>query len=360
LTPVRSGGQNEDEQKAKAAKLSFLFDDEPARPTTRAIALLVRGRGATALPSAVRRGDDVRYQEVTCRSALNRVEGMPFQWTLNPYRGCTHGCHYCYARRYQTQFELGAGDDFSTVVLVKVNLPEVLRRELERPTWTRELVALGTATDAYQPIEGHYRITRRVLEALIEARTPVGLVTKGPMAVRDRDLFVELGGVAGCTVYFSVPSVDDDVWSALEPGTAHPLQRLRAARQLADAGVRTGVLMAPVVPGFTTSAGRLERTFKAIADHGVAFAGANLLHLEGGARDHFFAFLSREAPGLLARHERLYTGKYAAGGYAEQLRARLAEQERHSGVARPTPGTRAGGPRDVSPADWQPAFDWES
>ena len=174
-----------------------LFDLGPARPTTRTIALQVREHGAASLDQAQRRADEARYQEITCRSALNPVKGMPFNWTLNPYRGCTHGCHYCFARRYQTQFELGPGDEFSSLIFVKMNFAEVLRRELDKPSWTREQVALGTATDPYQPIEGHYKLTRRTLEALIAARTPVGIVTKGPMIVRDADLLAELSRVAG-------------------------------------------------------------------------------------------------------------------------------------------------------------------
>src|SRR5262245_32784071 len=204
-----------------------LFDSPPPPPTTRTIALRVLSDGASALDQAQRRADAARYQEVTCRSALNPVKGMPFRWTLNPYRGCTHACHYCFARRYQTQFALGPDDEFSSIIFVKRNLPEVLRRELDKPSWTRELVALGTATAPYQPIEGHYKLTRAALEALITARTPVGLVTKGPMVVRDADLLAELGRVAGCTVHLSVPTVDEEAWAALEPGTAHPLQRLR-------------------------------------------------------------------------------------------------------------------------------------
>src|SRR5262245_21053498 len=170
------------------------------KPTVRQIADLVKVGGADALTEAMRRADAARYQEVQCRSALNRVTGMPFAWTLNPYRGCTHGCHYCYARRYQSQFELGA-DDFASIIFVKTNFVEVLRTELDRSWWTREYVALGTATDCYQPIEGHYRLTRRALQALAEHRNPVGVITKGPMIVRDRDLLVELGARTECNVY---------------------------------------------------------------------------------------------------------------------------------------------------------------
>jgi DNA repair photolyase len=299
----------------------LLFDLPPRPPTTRTIALQVREHGAGSLDQAQLRADEARYQEVTCRSALNPVKGMPFNWTLNPYRGCTHGCHYCFARRYQTQFELGPGDEFSSLIFVKVNFADVLRRELDKPSWTRELVALGTATDPYQPIEGHYKLTRRSLEALIAGRTPVGIVTKGPMVVRDADLLVELSGFATCTVCVSVPTVDEDAWRALEPGTAHPLQRLRAVRKLRDAGVSAGVLMAPVVPGFTTQTARLEATVKAVADHGAAFMGANVLYLKGGTKDHFMGFLAREFPHMVGSYQRLYAGAYASTEYVATVRA---------------------------------------
>ena len=301
--------------------MSLLFDLGRKPPTTRMIALQVREHGAGSLEEAQRRADEARYQEITCRSALNPVKGMPFAWTLNPYRGCTHGCHYCFARRYQTQFELGPGDEFSSLIFVKVNFPEVLRRELDKPTWTRELVALGTATDPYQPIEGHYKLTRRTIEALIAARTPVGIVTKGPMIVRDADLLAELSRVAKCTVCLSVPTVDEDAWRALEPGTAHPLQRLRAVRTLREAGVHAGVLMAPVVPGFTTQSGKLAATIKACADHDAAFVGANVLYLKGGTKDHFMGFLRHTFPDMVHSYERLYPGAYASPEYAASVRA---------------------------------------
>src|SRR4029079_14066566 len=169
----------------------LLFDLGARRPTTREVAKTVKDGGTAALTEAERRADPARHQQVTCRSALNRVEGMPFNWTLNPYRGCTHGCHYCFARRYQTQFELGPDDEFSSLIFVKVNFAEVLRQELDKPSWTRDLVALGTATDPYQPIEGHYKLTRRALKALVAGRSPVGIVTKGPMIVRDLDVLAD-------------------------------------------------------------------------------------------------------------------------------------------------------------------------
>lgn len=339
------------------AEHPLLFELPPKPPTTRTIALRIRAEGdEAALDDAQRRADAARYQEVTCRSALNPVKGMPFNWTLNPYRGCTHGCHYCFARRYQTQFELGPGDHFSSVIFVKRNLPEVLARELDKPSWTREQVAVGTATDPYQPIEGHYKLTRRSLELLLAARTPIGLVTKGPMVIRDADLLAELGARAGCTVCVSVPTVDDDAWRALEPGTAHPLQRLKAVRHLRDAGVNAGVLMAPVVPGFTTQPARLEATIKAIAEHGAAFLGANLLYLKGGTKDHFLGFLGREFPHLVEGYSRLYPRAYAPAGYISAVRSMIdALQQRYELDRRVR---KESGDEEAAESPDQPAFEW--
>jgi DNA repair photolyase len=297
----------------------LLFDLGKPKPTTRQIADLVKAGGADALTDAMLRADAARYQEVRCRSALNPVKGMPFEWTLNPYRGCTHGCHYCYARRYQTQFELGSDDEFASIIFVKTNFVDVLRRELQRPGWTREYVAVGTATDCYQPIEGHYKLTRGALQALCEFNNPVGVVTKGPMIVRDKDVLSDLTAGPGCSVYISVPTVDEDAWRLLEPGTAPPLKRLRAVRELVDAGIRAGVLMNPIVPGITSKPAMLEATVKAIADHGARFVGCNVMFLEGGTRDHFMKWLGAEFPQLMDGYAQLYAGKYAPSAYRKEV-----------------------------------------
>jgi DNA repair photolyase len=311
----------------------LLFERRPVPPTTRQVADLVRTGGPDALTEAQRRADAARYQEVSCRSALNRVKGMPFEWTLNPYRGCTHGCHYCYARRYQTQFELGSGDEFASIIFAKVNFVEVLRRELGRPSWSGAYVAVGTATDCYQPIEGHYRLTRRSLEALCEVRNPVGVVTKGPMVVRDVDVLQEIGRHASCSVAISVPTVDEEAWQRLEPGTAHPAQRLRAVRTLVDAGVRAGVLMHPIVPGITSKRALLERTVRAVADSGATFVSACALFLEGGTRDHFMRWLGDEFPQLVERYERLYATKHAPPAYRTELKHVIGMLELKYGLA---------------------------
>jgi DNA repair photolyase len=338
----------------------LLFDLGATRhPTTRDVANAVKQGGTAALTEAERRADEARYQEVSCRSALNRVRGMPFEWTLNPYRGCTHGCHYCFARRYHVQFELNPDDEFASVILVKTNIVETLARELDRPSWTRNLVAIGTATDPYQPIEGHYRLTRGCLEALARGRTRAGLVTKGPMVVRDRDVLQDLTRAAGCTIYMSVPTVDEDAWSNLEPGTAHPLQRLRAVRALVEAGIDAGVLMAPIVPGFSSSRAKLEATIKAISDHGARFVGCNVMHLQDGTRDHFMSFIRREFPSMLPRYERLYTRKYPPDAYRKEVRGMVRVLlQRYGLTARES---EAGADDNVSsaPALEQVGFRWE-
>jgi DNA repair photolyase len=158
-----------------------------------------------------------------------------------------------------------------------------------------------------------------VLEALGDAASPVGIVTKGPMIVRDRDVLQDLSKRARCHIHLSVPTVDEDAWRALEPGTAHPLQRLRAVRELADAGLDVGVLMAPIVPGISSQPAKLERTVKAIADSGARSVGAMVMHLEGGTRDHFMTFLAREFPSLVDRYEQLYASKHAPKDYTSRV-----------------------------------------
>jgi DNA repair photolyase len=321
--------------------LPLLFDLGRRPPTTRDVASTVKQGGTEALTDAERRADEARYLTITCRSALNPVKGMPFNWTFNPYRGCTHGCHYCFARRYHTQFEMNPDDEFASVILVKENVVDVLERELDKPAWKRELVAFGTATDPYQPIEGKYRLTRRAIEAFTRGRTPFGLVTKGPMVVRDLDVLLQQSRAVGCTVYMSVPTVDEEAWRQLEPGTAHPLQRLRALKQLVDAGINAGVLMAPIVPGFSSSPRKLERTVKAIADHGARFVGSNVMYLQDGTRQHFLRFLQREFPSMLPRFERLYRKKYPPERYRKEVQGMVRLLQERFGLAKREDAARA-------------------
>jgi DNA repair photolyase len=225
---------------------------------------------------------------------------------------------------------MNTDDDFASVILVKRNLVEVLTRELDRPSWKRAQVAVGTATDPYQPIEGHYKLTRGAIQALARGRTPIGLITKGPMVVRDIDMLQEHSRAAAGTIYMSVPTVDEDAWQQLEPGTAHPLQRLRAVRALTDAGINAGVLMAPIVPGFSTARHKIERTIKAIADHGARFVGCNVMYLQDGTRDHFMRFIERDFPAMRPRFERLYARKQAPDAYRKEVQSMVRVlQERY-------------------------------
>jgi DNA repair photolyase len=201
------------------------------------------------------------------------------------------------------------------VIFVKINFVEVLRRELDKPTWKKESIGFGTATDPYQPIEGTYRISRGVLEALRDAASPVGIVTKGPMIVRDIDVLQDLSKRAKCRVHMSVPTVDEDAWEKLEPGVAHPMQRLRAVRQLVDAGIDCGVLMAPIVPGFSTQPKKIEATVKAISESGASSVGAMVMHMDGGTKEHFMGLLQREYPDLVPMYEELYASRYVKKDY---------------------------------------------
>ncbi len=189
--------------------------------------------------------NDVEYREEPCRSALNRVRGMPFEWSLNPYMGCAHQCTFCYVRAFEKRADRPSDDRYGRSIRVKVNVADVLRKELGRPSWQGEGVAIGAATDPYQPVEGRYRLTRSCLEVLAAAGNPFSLITRGPMIVRDVDVLVEAARHADVSVMFSVPTLDPEVWRKTEPGTAPPRQRLRALSRLVEAGIRAGVGMAP-------------------------------------------------------------------------------------------------------------------
>jgi DNA repair photolyase len=322
-----------------ASAQASLFPDATG-PSMRDVADAIKLAGIEGLTEARRRSDHATYQEVHVKSALNRAHGMPFKWALNPYRGCTHACEYCYARKYQKHLELDAGDQFSTVIIVKTNLPQALGREVRKASWARETVAIGTATDPYQPIEGHYKLTRQAIQILAGAKTPISIVTKGPLVVRDADVLVAARDAAGCSVHMSVPCVDETAWAKLEPGTASPVQRLRAVRHLIDAGIDASVLMMPLVPGLTTSRTRIEETLAAIRDSGARAVGANVARLDPGVREHFFAFLQREYPALLPGYERLYARTSAPGPYLDAIKATFAESRARiiGPGARATPG----------------------
>lgn len=260
--------------------------------------------------------------EVTCKSALNRVHGMPFRWSLNPYRGCAHACHYCYARATHAYLGLDAGEAFSSILMAKMNFAEILRLELSARSWKRESVSLGTATDPYQPVEGTYRLSRGALQALHDFRTPVSIVSKSTMVWRDLDLLQAMTLGAGVTVCVSMPTVDKAAWRLTEPGTPPPAQRLRVLERLVAAGINAGVLMAPLLPGITAGEEQVEATVRAAAEHGARFLWIGLLHLDRGVRDHYLGFLHQHYPHLVQGYQRIYPGKYATPKYAEHIEER--------------------------------------
>jgi len=267
------------------------------------------------------------YVEIEVKSVMNRVSGMPFRWSINPYRGCSHGCVFCYARRTHWFLDEDGLDRWSTKIFAKVNAPEVLRRELARHSWRREEVAVGTATDPYQAIEGRYRLTRRILEALRDARTPVGIITRSPLIQRDIDVLQRLSAAAGVTVCVSIATTDAALARKIEPGVAPPLQRLRTLRRLTEAGIRCGVMLAPILPGITDAAEDLRAVVHAARDHGAQFLGHTALHLGPVTRESFFRFLGQERRELVPRYTQMYTGQYAPGGYRAAL-ARTVEVEK--------------------------------
>jgi DNA repair photolyase len=258
---------------------------------------------------------------------------MPFRWSLNPYRGCVHGCHYCYARATHPYLGLNADEDFATKIVVKTNMPEVLRQELGRRSWTREQVAIGTATDAYQPCEGRYRLTHRCLEALRDYGTPASLVTKSTLILRDLDLLTQLAQGPGATVYFTITTLNEELWRLIEPGTPPPLKRLRVLRQLSEAGIPTGVFLAPILPGITDSAESIEPVAAAAKAHGAASFGSAVLRLAPQVKEHYLAFVSETFPDLLPRYERAYAGTNISSGYQTAIERRLARIRERQGFS---------------------------
>ncbi|HEY8774344.1 MAG TPA: radical SAM protein [Gaiellaceae bacterium] len=275
----------------------------------------------------------VEYREEPCRSALNRVKGMGFGWSLNPYMGCAHRCTFCYVRAFEQRADRPADDRYGRSIRVKVNVAEVLRAELARPSWRGEVVAIGAATDPYQPAEGRYQLTRGCLEALRDAANPLSLITRSPMVVRDLDVLVEAARRAEVSVVFSVPTLDEEVWRRTEPGTPPPRRRLEAVSALVEAGVKAGVGMAPILPGISDSPEQLERVVRAAREAGATSIWANLLYLKPGTREHFLDALARDWPEELDRYERLYGDRaYLPKTQVEPVRQLVAELRQRHGV----------------------------
>ena len=276
---------------------------------------------------------DIRFYEVRARSVLNRVperSAMPFRWTVNPYRGCTHACVYCFARPTHHYLDLDAGRDFEREIVVKVNAPEVLGRELARANWTGEHVALGTNTDPYQWVEARYRLMPGIWRAFLEHRTPCSVLTKSPLLLRDLPLLAELAQGGLVSAALSVPTLDESAWRATEPHTPHPQARLEAVAELTRAGVPTSVLIAPLMPGINDD----PRSVREIVTRARAAGARNVtpiaLHLRPGVREVFTDWLQESRPELVGRYGDLYArGSYLPADERERLTA-LVRGERGS------------------------------
>ncbi len=270
----------------------------------------------------------IRFHEIRARSALNRVpkqSRMPFCFTVNPYRGCSHACVFCFARSTHTYLDLNAREDFEREIVVKVNAPELLRAELARPSWTREHVALGTNTDPYQWVESRYRLMPGIWEAIRDSLTPSSCVTKSPLVLRDVALLREIHERAEMSVYLSVPTLDEGAWRETEPHTPSPRARIEAVAKLNDAGVPAGILVAPLMPGINDSPDQITKILELAEEAGAISVAAVTLHLRGEVRGVFFDWLRHHRPDLVPYYEELY----ARGAYAPS-----AKRREHSALVR--------------------------
>ena len=304
-------------------------------------------------PAVVRTFDapealDVRFYEVHARSALNRVpkrSRMPFEWTVNPYRGCTHACTFCFARPTHTYLDLNAGRDFEREIVVKVNAPELLRAELRRPSWKREHVAMGTNTDPYQWVEGRYRLMPGIWEALRDSRTPSSILTKSPLLLRDTKLMLEAAEEAPVTANLSVPTLDEGAWRETEPHTPSPRARLEAVAELNSAGIPTGVLIAPLMPGINDRPEEVERILELADEAGATNVGGVALHLRGEVKGLFMDWLRDRRPDLVPRYEELYRrGAYAPSEERRRLSSLVPRRAQVEDAERPMRGVDPAGP----------------
>ena len=299
--------------------------EEPG-PAGRAAAPALFERGAITRSFDTPGFRGMTFFEVHARSVINRVPDssrMPFRWTINPYRGCSHACVYCFARNSHTYLDLDAGHDFDSKIVVKVNAPALVRKELNSRKWQGEHIAMGTNVDVYQRAEGKYQLMPGILQALLDARNPYSILTKGTLILRDLDLLLASAEVTDVGLSVSVGCADEDLWRTVEPGTPSPRRRLGVCATLSEHGLRCGVLMGPVVPFLSDSPAQLDSTVRQIAEAGATHVTPIVLHLRPGAREWFLAWLGEHHPDLVPRYRGLYgsRGQRAQGLPAADRRA---------------------------------------
>jgi DNA repair photolyase len=270
-----------------------------------------------------------RFYEIHAKSALNRVpeaSRMPFRWTINPYRGCSHACSYCFARPTHTYLDFDAGSDFEREIVVKVNVPEVLRAELRRPSWKGEHIAMGTNTDPYQWVEGRYKLMPGIWEALRDFRNPCSVLTKSPLLLRDLPLLKEIAEVTDVSANLSIPTIDEKAWRASEPHTPNPRARLEAVAELNRNGIPTGILVAPLMPGINDDPRQVEEIIQTAIDAGATSIGGIGLHLRGEVRGVFMEWLRSYRPDLVETYEELYArGAYLPTHERDRIRRVLLD-----------------------------------
>ena len=283
----------------------------------------------------------ITFHEIQARSIISRVpeaSRVPFRWTINPYRGCSHGCVYCFARNTHTYLDFDSGHDFDTQIVVKINAPELLRRELTSSRWTGEHIAMGTNVDCYQRAEGKYRLMPGIISALTEAANPFSILTKGTLVLRDLDLLARAAAVTDVGMNVSVGIVDKTLSRSIEPGAPSPDRRLGVCAALSERGLRCGVLMGPVVPFLSDAPEQLDAAVRKIARAGAAHVSPIVLHLRPGAREWFLRWLGREHPELVDAYRGLYRSRaYAPADYQRRICDQVAALAREHGVGRTSP-----------------------
>jgi DNA repair photolyase len=312
-----------------------------ARPSNDGLTTPLFEQGAVARTFDTPEFRGITFYEVRAKSIINRVpeaSRVPFRWTINPYRGCSHACLYCFARNTHTYLDLDFGEDFNSQIVVKVNAGERLRKELSAPAWKGEHIAMGTNVDPYQRAEGRYRLMPPILESLRDFANPFSILTKGSLILRDLKLLQQCAEVTDVGTNVSVGFVDLELWRSLEPGTPSPQKRLEVCRKLNEAGIPCGVLMAPIIPFLSDSPQQLEATVKGIAEAGATHVAPIVLHLRTGAREWYLQWLAEQHPDLVARYQQLYRrGAYALKAYQDETTGTVLDLAERYGIGKATP-----------------------